>query len=206
LFGEMPERELGEMPEVAGNSTTNATATGGGEQSQGQTPGQPQGDTGQQSTALTYDSWLGSQPEDVKTLVEHNIQGLKSALQSERQQRQQLADQLRDAAKGVTGEAKTALDKLSSDLEAAQLRADFFEDAAKPDVGCTNPRLAFIAAEQAGLINKKGQVNWPEMRAQYPELFRQASPAGRGSADGGAGGKRPTAASMNDYIRKAAGR
>ena len=194
------------MPDAAGNGTTGNSTTGGGDQNQGQTPGQPQGDTGQQSTALTYDSWLGSQPEDVKTLVEHNIQGLKSALQSERQQRQQLADQLRDAAKGVTGDAKAALDKLSSDLEAVQLRANFFEDAAKPDVGCTNPRLAFIAADQAGLIDKKGRVNWAEMRAQYPELFRQANAVGRGSADGGAGGGRRTAVSMNDYIRKAAGR
>lgn len=192
------------MPD--GNTNTGAGSTG----QQGQdNRGQQQSNQGQQQnseTPFAYDSWLAQQSEDVRTGIEAHITGLRNTVQATRQERDSLAQQLRDAAKSATGEVKAQLDKLTGDLEAANTRADFFEEAAKPDVGCTNPRLAFIAADQAGLIDKKGRVNWAEMRKQYPELFRQAGQQ-KGSADGGAGGdKTPTGNSMNDFIRKAAGR
>ncbi len=177
------------------------TGTGAGQQNQGNQQGQQNSET-----PFTYDTWLAQQPEDVRTGIEAYISGLRNTVQATRQERDNLARQLRDAAKGATGEVKAQLDKLTTDLEAAQMRANFFEEAAKPDVGCTNPRLAFIAADQAGLIDKKGRVNWAEMRTQYPELFRQAGQQ-KGSADGGAGGdNKPTGNSMNDFIRKAARR
>lgn len=204
--GEMPERNDGEMPDNSGAAGTGTQASAGSQLVPSNT-GQQQNQAASQqdNTAMTYDVWLGQQPENVKTLIESNIAGLKSALQSERQQRQQLAEQLRETAKGATGEAKVALDKLGADLEAAQRRADFFEEAARPDVGCTNPRLAFIAAEQAGLIDKKGRVNWPEMHKQYPELFRRMGTTA-GSADGRTGNNRAATGNMNDYIRRSAGR
>jgi hypothetical protein len=201
------------MPDNSGATGSGVQAgTVGQQNNQGQQSNQQQQGDGTSQGAganapgtLTYDSWLAQQPDDIKGLVESNITGLRSALHSERQQRQQLAEQLREAAKGATGEAKVALDKMGADLEAAQRRADFFEEAARPEVGCTNPRLAFLAAEQAGLIDKRGRVDWDTMRQQYPELFRQAG-ATRGSADGGAGGARGATGSMNDYIRRFAGR
>lgn len=187
------------------NTNTGAGSTG----QQGQdNRGQQQSNQGQQNseTPFVYDSWFAQQSEDVRTGIEAHITGLRNTVQATRQERDSLAQQLRDAAKSATGEVKAQLDKLSADLEAAQMRADFFEEAARPDVGCTNPRLAYIAADQAGLIDKKGRVNWAEMRKQYPELFRQAGQQ-KGSADGGAGsGNKPAGNSMNDFIRKAAGR
>ena len=154
---------------------------------------------------LTYDAWLGQQADDIKTLVEGNITGLKSALQSERQQRDDLARQLRDAAKGSQGATKEALDKLSADLEAANSRAEFFAEATKPEIGCSNPRLAWIAAQEAKALDNRGRVNWETLKQQYPELFQARRPPA-GNAGAGTGNQPPAGKSMNDFIRTAAGR
>lgn len=169
------------------------------------TPPGDQQPTNENDAPLTYDAWLGQQTEDVKTLVEGNITGLKSALQSERQQRDELARQLRDAAKGSQGATKEALDKLSADLEAANTRAEFFAEATKSEIGCSNPRLAWIAAQEAGALDNRGRVNWDALKQQYPELFQTRKPPA-GNAGAGTGNQPPAGKSMNDFIRTAAGR
>ena len=70
---------------------------------QGGTPNQQQGNqqqqanTNQQQSAnnqgqqqqqpLTFDSWFESQPEEIKGLIDSSVAGLKSALDSERNER-----------------------------------------------------------------------------------------------------------------------
>ena len=156
-------------------------------------------------TPPTYDEWLAQQPAEIKTVIEGNISGLRSALQSERQQREDLAKQLRDAAKGSQGATKEALERLTSDLDAANARADFFADATKAEIGCSNPQLAWLAARESDLIDKKGRVNWEQLKTHYPELFRRPAPP---AGNAGAGTSSPPTAgkSMNAYIRAAAGR
>ena len=87
------------------------------------------------------------------------------------------------------------------------IRASFTEQAVAN--GVTDVRLAYLAAQADGLLGAYdaekgvGRHNWEELRRRYPHLFR---PGPGGSADGGAGAGRSPAASMNDFIRRAAGR
>jgi hypothetical protein len=205
------------MPEqtTTNNQSGTQQQSAGGQPAQGGTPGAQGAGGGQQSgqdqqsggTPFVYDAWLAQQPDDVRAGLEAHTQGLRNTVQATRQERDDLARQLRDAAKGATGDTKAQLDKLMTDLEAANARADFYQEAGRPEIGCTNAGLAYIAAEQAGLIDKRGRVNWAEMRKQYPELFRAAQqqpPAGH--AGTGTGGTPPAQATMNDFIRRSAGR
>ena len=87
------------------------------------------------------------------------------------------------------------------------IRASFTEQAVAN--GVTDIRLAYLAAQADGLLGAYdpekgvGRHNFDELRKRYPHLFR-AAPGG--SADGGAGGGTGAAASMNEFIRRAAGR
>lgn len=154
---------------------------------------------------LTFDGWVKDQPEEIRTLLDGHTKGLKSALDSERENRKGLEKQLRELSKKV--EAGSELEKQLSDLadqqSSANRRAEFYEAAHRE--GVTNLKLAFTVAVQDELFNKKGEIDFPEMRKSYPELFGKAVTA---NANAGAGtGQPPTPKkNMNDFIRKAAGR
>ena len=155
---------------------------------------------------LTFESWFGSQDETVKGLIDAHIKGLKSALESERAQRSDLARQLRDVtAKAEKGsELEKALMEVSTQLEAAERRAAFYEEAGRPEIGCLNPKAAFALAQAEDLYDKRGRVDWEALKASAPELFRPRVP--QGNAGLGTSGPPPAHKSMNDFIRRAAGR
>lgn len=167
---------------------------------------------GQDSGSLQWDTWLGDQPETVQALVDSHTKGLKTALQSERQQRADLAKQLREATKGLEkgSDLEKNMTALTAKLEQAELRARFFEDASKPDVNCTNPRMAMLAAQELGAIDGHGRINWDAIKTVFPEIFRQARPpqgnAGAGTAVPPPGGSTDPSKAMNSLIRRAAGR
>jgi hypothetical protein len=75
---------------------------------------------------------------------------------------------------------------MAGNLQQAERRADFFENAALPEVGCTHARLAFVLAETEGLFDTRGAPNREAIMTAAPEVFRKAGM--QGSADGGAGG------------------
>lgn len=154
----------------------------------------------------TFESWFGSQDETVKGLIDGHIKGLKSALESERAQRSDLARQLRDVtAKAEKGsELEKALMEVSTQLEAAERRAAFYEEAGRPEIGCLNPKAAFALAQAEDLFDKRGRVDWEALKANAPELFRPRVP--QGNAGLGTGDPPPAHKSMNDFIRRAAGR
>jgi len=157
-------------------------------------------------TPASFEEWLGAQDETIKSLYESHTAGLKSALQSERTQRQELAKQLNAAAKkqGVDEGTQQALTEMASRLEEAETRASFFEDAARPETGCSNAFLAYLTAQNIGAIDKKGRVNWAAIKEVAPELFgRKTTPAGNAGA--GTQQQQPAAANMNTWIRRAAG-
>ncbi len=158
------------------------------------------------SATPSFESWIGSQDEAVKGLIDGHVKGLKSALDSERAQRGDLARQLRDVtAKAEKGsELEKALTEVSAQLEVTERRASFYEEAGRPEIGCSNPRLAYLAAVEGDLIDKRGRTDWNALKASAPELFRRSGAAG--SADGGAGASKAPAADMNQFIRRAAGR
>ena len=156
----------------------------------------------------SWDDFLSGQPTEVKTLFDGHISGLKSALQSERDQRETLARQVKDLAKTQKdgSEARTALDDISKKLEAAELQASFYEEAVRPEIGCSNLRLEYLAL-QSGDFVKRGKVDWAGLKEAYPELFAKAeqrTPPGR--AGNGTGAPSAPPIDMNAMIRRAAGR
>lgn len=165
--------------------------------------------TGAGETPASWDEALAGMPETVRALYEGHITGLKNTVASTRQERDALSGSLKAIEKALgtdPAEAKRLLDEMTSNLAQAERRAAFFEDAARPEVGCTNARLAFVLAETEGLFNKQGAPNWEAIKTAAPELFRKAG--AQGSADGGAGAGKTAhgGKSMNDFIRAAAGR
>lgn len=157
--------------------------------------------------ALTYDTWVDEQPENVRTMLEANTTGLKSALDSERDARKGVEKQLRDAAKKAEGDAKEHYTKLADEMkiqtDAADQRADFFVDAQAAGIG--NLKLAYTVAVQDDFIDRKGRVNFEQMKKDYPELFgaKPRTPKGHG----GSGNSPPVEGTdMNKILRKAAGK
>lgn len=161
---------------------------------------------GGSSSPQDWDGWLKTQSEDVRKLYDGHIDGLKSALNKERDARKDLSRQLKDlAGKAEQGsDLQNQLNKASADLEEANARADFFEEAATK--GVKNPKLAFVVAKQDGLIDGKGRVNWETLKEQYPELFTMAAKPPKGGAGDGTGRAPSAKPSMNSFLRAAAGR
>lgn len=207
------------MPPITGGMPNPNSNQGGGQQdpvnpgqSGGQgsgqqdpvNPGQDGGQGGGQSA--TFDSWYAGLGTDQKGLIDGHVTGLKSALESERTERKSLAKQIGDlkgkAEKG--SELEKQLGDLTAQLETLGAKTAFYEGA-PADV--SNPRLAYLAASEGGLINAKtGTVDWAALRSSYPELFRRqqaAPPANGGQGRNQAGGTEPN---MNMFIRRAAGR
>lgn len=164
-------------------------------------------DKGAGGTPATFEAWLKEQPDDVKSLLDGHTTGLKSALESEREQRKTFEKQLRDAAKKLEegSDARKSVEEMAGQLATLQQQSAFY-DAAHA-AGVSNLKLAFIAAQQADLFDKKGQVNFDEMKKQFPELFA-AGAAKPPPSNGGQGTRSPMPGGkdMNAYIRKAAGR
>lgn len=167
-----------------------------------------EGGAGQEQGEMPdFAAWLDSQPESVKTLVSGKIERLHGDLHTERQQRKEFANQLKDLTKRAEkgSELEKALGETSTRLEQAEQRAAFYEDAGKPEIGCTNPKAAFLVAQADGLFTKRGDPDWAAIKAAAPELFagRKTPP---GNAGTGNGAPAPKGGTMNDYIRAAAGR
>lgn len=177
----------------AGGNGTGATGRGEG--------GTPDG----ANNAPTYESWYAGLDAPTKALVDNGTAGLKSALQSERTERANLARQIADLQKGATkgSDLEKQLTDLQNTLTATERRANFVEDAIRPEVGCVNVKAAFALATAEDLFDRQGRPDWNALKSAAPELFRRA---GAGSADGGAGNRQMPAVGMNEMIRRAAGR
>lgn len=160
-----------------------------------------------QPTELDYDKWLESQPAHVKAAIERNTGKLQSALNSERESRKELTRQLREATgKAEKGsELEKQLGEVSSKAELAEKKAAFYESAGQPEIGCTNPKAAFLIATADDLFKRSGEPDWAAIKAAAPELFA-AKKAPNGNAGSGTGNPPPTGVTMDDIIRRHAGR
>jgi len=169
-------------------------------------PDQDPAPTNDTPDAFDFDTWLGEQPEHVKKGYEGKTSGLHSALQTERDQRKDFAKQLKDAqSKAEKGsELEKALGETSTRLEQAEQRAAFYEDAIKPEIGCTNVKAAFLVASADNLFKRSGEPDWTAIKAAAPELFGRKVPPG--NAGSGNGSPPAQKAGMNEWIRAAAGR
>ena len=196
-------------PDGGGSGSANA---GQGGTPPAQTPSQanpPAGDaSGTPPAPRTWDTVIAALPEVDRALYEAHTTGLRNTVQATRQERDALQQQLGELTK-VLGKndpeaAKALLAQMTADLDTAKRRADFLEQATKPEIGCANPGAAFAIAHAQGLFDGRGNPNWDAIKAAVPELFRRAVPAG----NAGAGTSTPPGGgtTMNDWIRRAAGR
>lgn len=168
-------------------------------------PGENEQTQDEQPQEIVWDEWLEEQPEPVRQAYERHTSGLKSALQSERQERKKLANQLRDLGKQAEegSELQTRLSETVSALEEAEAKAQFFEDAANANVA--NLRVAWVYAKSEGLVDKRtGLVDMARLRQDAPQLFERKTPppgnAGRGQHD-----PVTPVVDMNSLIRQRAG-
>lgn len=167
-----------------------------------ETSAQQQGEAEKQ----TFDSWYKALPADAQGLIDDHVDGLRSALSTERGERKTLEKRLKEIQKQADegGDIKTQLQQLSDEMSAATARASFFEAAHAAEV--RNLRLAWLAANDAGLVDQKtGVVDFAELRKVAPELFagKPLPPANAGAGARQTGVAKP---GMNDFLRAATGR
>ena len=193
------------------NQTNQEQDNQGQQQNQGANPGQTQqasGHSGSETLPQNWDEVLAGLPEEHRNLYQNHTNGLRSALENERAQRRDLAKQLREATTKMEegSAARQALEKATADMEAAEQRASFYEDATRPEVGCGNVRLAYIAAQEIDAFDRRGNANWDALKKAFPELFVKPKPPS-GNAGAGVNNNVPSRPfNMNDAVRHAAGR
>jgi len=160
---------------------------------------------GTEKAPATWEDILGTLPETQKQLYDQHVASLKNSVQATRTERDTLAKQMKELASRAEkgSEAEKELEKLSRDLETANRRAQFAEDAVKPEIGCTNIKAAWLLAQAEDAFDKKGNPDWAIIKASAPELFMK--PAQRGHAGAGTDSP-PQTADMNAFIRRAAGK
>jgi hypothetical protein len=156
--------------------------------------------------AVTFDGWYKTLDATTQGLVDDHIDGLRSALNTERGERKTLEKRLRDLSKQAEQgqDIQQQLQQVTEQMAQASAQATFFEAAHAANV--RNLRLAWLAATDAGLVNKKtGEVDFGELRKVAPEVFasRTIPPADPGAGAQQNGVSKP---SMNDFLRAAAGR
>jgi hypothetical protein len=195
-----PDGAAGGGQNGAGSGNQGANNNQAGSQSQGNN----QGAGG--SKFESFADFLKGQPEAIRSLYEEDTKGLKSALVSERDRNKTLEDQLRDAAKKADAgsEAQKLLTNQADNLAESNRKLTFMDSAHKAGVADLN--LAYLAAREAGLLDKDGDCNFDKLKATHPALFAGAkAPPPAGAGAGNESGK-VGSVSMNDFIRVKAGR
>jgi hypothetical protein len=159
----------------------------------------------QNTAALSFETWIEEQPDDVRTMLDGHTGSLKSALTQERESRKGLEKQLRDLAKRAEAgsDAQKGLTEMADEMSKVSQRADFYEAAHV--AGVTNLKLAYLAATQDDLFGKNGQVDFAKMKTQFPELFQGTKPP-LGHAGSGTTNQLPANKSgMDEIIRRKVG-
>jgi hypothetical protein len=107
-------------------------------------------------------------------VVDTHTAGLRTALSTERQQRSDLARQVRDlSSKAQKGsELEQQLTQLQSSLELAERKAAFAEDALRPEIGCVSLKAAWALAVQDDLFDRRGRPDWMALKVAAPELYQ----------------------------------
>lgn len=174
----------------------------------GQPPTEPPKEPDGEKPPETFEKWLEGQPAEVKALYESHTQGLRNTVQATRDERDGLKKQLKDLSKTLEegSAAKKTVDEMSAKLEGATRKADFYEMAAKPEIGLVDLGLAWLVVQSdERLVDGRGNVRFDLLKQEHPALFgKPAVPAGHAGA--GRDGPPPSAKSMDDFIRSQAGR
>ena len=141
---------------------------------------------GKSSQFENFEAYLAKQPKEVQELYQKDVHGLKSALQTERDEKKTLSTQLKElSSKAEKGsELETRLTETVGKLETAERRAAFAESAIKPEIGCSNVKAAYALALADNLFDDRGNPKWEEIKKSAPELFRKPTTTDGGRGDG----------------------
>lgn len=155
---------------------------------------------------LQWDTWFNELPKEAQGLIKTRESGLKTALSSERDARKTAEKDLRDVAdkleKGSDAQKKVL--ELADAVADGSKKADFYEDA--HGAGVTNLKLAFLAAKEGELFDRRGVVDFVKLKELHPELFSKKKVGEGGAGEGTGGGLPGKKPDMNVYIRTAAGK
>jgi hypothetical protein len=203
-----PQTQEGEMLLDQGQGQTQTSA-----QTPAQAPGQTPvtvvpGGAPAPAAAPTWDEFLTTLPAEHKALYEEHVGGLRRTVQATRSERDALQKSLADITTALgkdPAEAKRLLEETSAQLTVATQRAEFAEQAGRPEIGCTNPAAAFLVAKAQGLFSARGVPNWDAIREAVPELFRGKPTTPAGNAGAGTGTQPTVKRSMDEFIRAKAG-
>jgi hypothetical protein len=162
----------------------------------------------------TWDGWLATLDEAergrVTRLYEAKHGGLLKALDSERNERKATERQLRDAAAKLKDDDanKAQLTQMADQLDLANRKADFFQEAAKPENGLADPEAAWIIANAKAdeFFDRRGNLNLALLKERHPSLFARPPVTPPANAGNGSGVQPPAANTMNQMIRRQAGR
>ena len=152
---------------------------------------------------VTFEAWLESQSDEIKTRFEEGTKGLKTALTSERDNTKNLSKQLKDLQAKADKDSDLAkqLSEMQAKLTESERHSSFVDGATA--AGCNNVKAAYkLAKSDPDLWKRDGSPDWEAIKAEAPEFFGTKKPegkAGSGTDDkGGAGSKHY----MDDLIRK----
>jgi hypothetical protein len=185
------------MPDTT--TTTTAATTDAGA-----TTGTTQPTETQSATPESFDAWLEAQEEGVKGLISKRFEALENTARVRKEEREALADQLKDLKKLKGEELQAAIDDMSVKLDSAEKRAAFLEQAIDPAVQCKNPRAAWLLADAGNLFDRKGLPDWAAIKREAPELF--GTPVANANAGRATQTPPNPHQNMNTFIRRASGR
>lgn len=155
---------------------------------------------------LKFDDWYKEQPAPVKAAIDGHIGGLKNALTSEREMREDAEKQMRELAKNaIDPELKKQLEGTADQMALVTKRLDAYETLHQ--AGVSNLKAAWTLIQSDELFDRKGEPDIAALKQGYPELFGKTvvtTPAG--NAGSGTGGTPKPKTGMNDFIRTAARR
>lgn len=119
----------------------------------------------------TFDVLLAKMEPSVQAAFAAHTQGLRSALEAERNQRKETEAQLRTLAKTAEAANETKLTELANKLAEATRRASFLEAATASGVRPERIKAAQALAQTEGWIAEDGAADWDKLKGTYPELF-----------------------------------
>lgn len=156
-------------------------------------------------TIPTFDEWISSADETVKTIVNNRFTALENTVKATREERDALKAEMKKQLKNASAgsEAEKSLNEALEKLERTERKASFLEEAMKPGIGCRNPKAAYALAIAEDLFTRAGLPDWSAIKESAPELFGSLVP--RGNAGSGTNEQTPNNTDMNAVIRKMAG-
>ena len=145
----------------------------------------------------TFEKWLETQDEGVKTLIAERFQALENTVAAVREERNGYSKELKAVGLKLEkgSEAETLIADLNNRLSVSEQKSNFLSRAITE--GCTRPSAAYSIAKSENLITD-GEVDWKKVRETVPELFKVKDT----QTNAGSGTQKPSSGvSANDILR-----